>query len=273
MKTVVITGVSSGIGLDLVREFATNDYKVFGSVRKEEDAQKLIEKFGDKFYPLILDVTDFKAIEGAVDKVKKEINDTTLTALINNAGIAISGPIIHISEEELKKQFEVNLFGVLAVTKAFLPLLKGANPGRIINISSVSGKNVFPFLGAYAASKHALEAISDALRRELALYGIKTILIEPGSTKSAIWEKVPHFAEYKHTDFYLALGKVFKIVEKSLQNILPVEKVSKVIFKALERKNPKTRYVIVHNKLTNWLIPRYLPDKVLDKIFFKMMYK
>lgn len=272
LKSIVITGVSSGIGFDLTREFISNSYKVFGSVRKNDDAQKLKNKFGDMFFPLIFDVTDSNAIKVASRIVEDELENNTLTGLINNAGIAVSGPIVHISEDELKKQFDVNVFGLLEVTKSFYPLLKGDNPGRIINISSVSGKSVFPFLGAYAASKHALEAVSDALRRELSLYGIKTIVIEPGSTKSTIWDKVPDFSEYEKTDYFIAIKRVFKNVEKSLENIMPVEKVSKIIYSAFIKRNPKNRYVVVHNKFTNWLLPRFLPEKILDKLFFKMMF-
>ena len=272
MKSVVITGVSTGIGFDLTRKFISHGYKVFGSVRTEKDAEKLKNEFGELYYPILFDVTDSTAIFKAVEKVKTELNQQTLSGLINNAGIAVSGPILHIPEEEIKNQFDINVFGVLNVTKAFVPLLRGDNPGRIINISSVSGKNVFPFLGVYAASKHALEAISDAFRRELALYGIKTIVIEPGSTQSEIWDKVPDLSKYEHTDFYSALGKVFRNIEKSLKDIISVNKVSNIVYQAFTKKKPKTRYIIVHNKLTHWWLPRLLPAKVLDKLFKKMMY-
>ena len=272
MKSIVITGVSTGIGLDLTRKFIKHGYKVFGSVRNKKDAERLSIEFGELYFPLIFDVTDSDEIKKAAKIVEEEINQETLSGLINNAGIAIYGPILHIPKEELKKQFEINVFGVLNVTKAFLSLLKGENPGRIINISSVSGKNVFPFLGPYAASKHALEAISDAFRRELSLYGIKTVIIEPGSTQSAIWDKVPHFSKFKNTDFYRAIARVYKNIEKSLINIIPVEKVSYIVYKAFVSKNPKTRYVIVNNKFTYWYLPRLMPEKLLDKLFNKMMY-
>lgn len=273
MKSVVITGVSSGIGFDLTREFISHGYRVFGSVRNKTDADRLKDVFGDLYFPLIFDVTNLAAIVKAASIVKKELNQHALSGLINNAGIAVSGPIMHIPPEEIKNQFDVNVFAIINITRAFVPLMKGEIPGRIINISSVSGKSVFPFLGAYAASKHALEAISDAFRRELSIYGIKTVIIEPGSTQSAIWDKVPDFSEYEQTDYSKAIKKVFKAVEKSLENIMPVEKVSKIVYGAFVKKNPKTRYVIVHNKLTQWWLPRILPEKLLDKIFFNLMYK
>jgi len=273
MKSVVITGVSSGIGFDLTRLFISHGYKVFGSVRSEKDANKLKNEYGELYYPLIFDVTDTTALLVAAETVKRELNQQTLSGLINNAGIAISGPILHIPDKEIKDQFDINVFGVLNTTKAFVPLLKGDNPGRIINISSVSGKNVFPFLGVYAASKHALEAISDAFRRELSVYGIKIVVIEPGSTESAIWDKVPDLSKYAHTDFHSAMGRVFKSIDKSLEDIMPVSKVSQIVIKSFLKKNPKTRYVVVHNKLTHWWLPRLIPEKILDNIFVKMMYK
>jgi short-subunit dehydrogenase len=272
MKAIVITGVSSGIGFDLTREFISHGYKVFGSVRSKKDAEKIKNEYGDFYFPLKFDVVNSTEILKAAELVKNELNGQTLSGIVNNAGIAVSGPILHIPEIEIKNQFEINLFGVLNVTRAFVPLLKGDNPGRIINISSVSGKNVFPFLGVYAASKHALEAISDALRRELALYGIKTVVIEPGSTQSAIWDKVPDLSKYRNTDFYNALSRVFKSIEKSLENIMPVNKVSKVVYNAFIKNNPKTRYVVVHNKLTHWWLQRLLPERIMDKLFKKMMY-
>jgi short-subunit dehydrogenase len=273
LKSVVITGVSTGIGYDLTREFISHGYKVFGSVRNRKDADRLKNEFGGLYFPLILDVTNLNAILEAAELIKRELNHHTLTGLINNAGIAVSGPIMHIPLEELINQFDINVFAVINITRAFVPLLKGENPGKIINISSVSGKNVFPFLGAYAASKHALEAVSDAFRRELAIYGIKTVIIEPGSTQSAIWDKVPDLSKYENTDFFEAIGRVLKNIEKSLGQIMPVEKISKVVYKAFMKKNPKARYVIVHNKLTYWWLPRLLPEKVLDKLFVKMMFK
>lgn len=271
MDSVVITGVSSGIGYEISRKFINNGYKVFGSVRTDEDAKRIKKEFGKLYFPLIIDVRDSAKIKDASEIVRRELNGSTLTGLINNAGIAVSGPILHISEEEVKNQFDINLFGVLNVIKAFVPLLKGNNPGRIINISSVSGKNVFPFLGIYAASKHALEAISDSFRRELSIYGIKIIIIEPGSTKSEIWNKIPDFSKYQNTEFYNSINRIFKRIEKSMESVMPTKKVSDVIYKAFISNNPKTRYVVVNNKLTDWWLPRLLPDKFMDKLFYKMM--
>lgn len=271
MRYVLVTGVSTGIGYDITKKLVDLDYHVFGSVRKQGDALRIKKELGNLCTPLIFDVTNLSAIEDSYEIVKTTIGSQPLLGLINNAGIAVSGPILHVTSAELQKQFDVNVNGVLNVTRIFLPLLKGENAGRIINVSSVSGKRVFPFLGAYAASKHALEAISDALRRELMIYGIDVIVIEPGSTKSYIWEKAPQLSKFDHTDYKDPFRKFMGYLTNHLDNIMPVEKVTKVIFKALTTKNPRTRYVVVKNKFTHWWLAKLLPDRKLDKIFAKMM--
>src|SRR5690606_7879549 len=189
MKHILITGISSGIGYAAARDLISHGYHVFGSVRREEDAQRLRDELGPGVTPLLFDVTDHSAIESAVAQMTEALNGQNLTALVNNAGITTPGPLLHMSLHEFRQQFEVNLFGLLDVTQQVAPLL-GARPdapqlpGRIINIGSVSGKVAYPCMGAYAASKHALEALSDALRRELMLYGVDVILIEPGTVNT-----------------------------------------------------------------------------------------
>ena len=270
MKTIVITGVSTGIGKAATEELLRHGYQVFGSVRKQQDAQQLQETLGAQFTPLLFDVTDSEAIRTAVAQVQESIGESGLFALINNAGIVIPGPLMYQPLEDFRAQFEANLFGVFDVTQQFLPLLGAPKnaphpPGRIINISSVSGKIAYPFMGGYAATKHALEAMSDALRRELMLYGIDVILIEPGTTRTPIKDKYKEQIEqYAKTDY----GAMFSELEKQLvereRTGLPVEKVVEVICKAIESEHPKTRYVVPRKRLMGWLIPRRLPDRWLD---------
>ena len=193
MQSVVITGVSTGIGWGALKILTSKGIHVFGSVRKLEDAERLTSEFGDSFTPLIFDVTDEKSVGEAVEQVRNQINGNNLLGLVNNAGIAIGGPLMHQPIADFRKQIEVNLIGQLIVTQAFLPLLGTdsnlqGKPGRIINISSVGGKISSPFLGAYSASKFGLEAISEALRRELTIYGIDVIIIVPGSVVTPIWD-------------------------------------------------------------------------------------
>jgi NAD(P)-dependent dehydrogenase (short-subunit alcohol dehydrogenase family) len=272
MKNIVITGVSTGIGYATTAEFLRRGYHVFGSVRRQDTADSLQEEFGSAFTPLLFDVADQEAIGKGVKKVHDNIGDNGLTALVNNAGIVIPGPLMYMPLIDFRAQFEVNLFGLLDVTQQFLPLLGAGKespfpPGRIVNISSVSGKIAYPFLGAYAATKHGLEALSDALRRELMLFGIDVILIEPGTTATPIKEKYRfHIQKYKNTGYGgMVAGLEKELAEREI-NGLPVEKVVETICKAVESKHPKTRYALPRKRFTSWLIPRWLPDRWLDRL-------
>jgi NAD(P)-dependent dehydrogenase (short-subunit alcohol dehydrogenase family) len=277
MMYVLITGVSSGIGLDTARELIEHGYHVFGSVRKEKDAQKLREIFKDKITPLIFDVRDQDAINSAAEIVQKKLGNQLLTGLINNAGIAVAGPLMHVSDTELKNQLDVNVHGMLNVTRRFLPLLgakteKSNQPGRIINISSVSGRISYPFIGPYAASKHALESLSEALRRELMLYGIDVILIEPGNTDTAIWVKARAIPEFKNTDYAEIIAHLREgLLSGQVYDALPVKKISHTIRIALTARKPKLRYVVVKHKIMGWYLPRLLPARWLDRIISKRL--
>ena len=195
MKSIVITGVSAGIGYATTTELLRRGYHVFGSVRKQADADRLQDEFGPSFTPLLFDITDHAAISKAVQQVAVAVHDKGLEVLINNAGILVPGPLMLMPLPDFRAQFDVNVLGLLDVTQQFLPLLGARQdppfaPGRIVNVGSVSGKIAYPFMGAYAATKHALEALSDSLRRELMLYGVDVILIESGTTRTPIVEKV-----------------------------------------------------------------------------------
>lgn len=277
MKHVVITGVSTGIGFATTAELLRRGFHVFGSVRNAADAVQLQEEFGVAFTPLLCDITAGTQIATAVQQVQTAVGEHGLYALINNAGIVIPGPLLLTPLEDFRAQFEVNLFGLLDVTQQFLPLLGARKdapypPGRVINISSVSGKIAYPFMGAYAATKHALEAMSDSLRRELMLYGVDVILIEPGTTRTPIKDKYKEqIQRYAQSDY----GTVFAGLETQLaereRTGLPVEKVVNAICKALESEHPKTRYAVPRKRLTGWLIPRWLPDRWLDRLTAKRL--
>lgn len=272
MKHVVITGVSSGIGYASAADLVARGYQVFGSVRKQADAERVQSELGEGFTPLLLDVTDHGAVETAVAHVHAHIGSDGLAALINNAGITTPGPLMHMPLDDFRYQFDVNLFALLDVTQQFLPLLGARRdaphpPGRIINISSVSGKIAYPFMGAYAASKHALEAMSDALRRELMLYGIDVILIEPGTVRTPIVGKfAEQVAQYADTDYAPLLGSISGEVAEREQSALPVEVVVDAIRRALESDHPRARYPLPRKQLTGWLLPRWLPTRWFDRI-------
>jgi NAD(P)-dependent dehydrogenase (short-subunit alcohol dehydrogenase family) len=252
-------------------------YHVFGSVRHQTDADRVQKELGANFTPLLFDVTDETGVVTAVSQITDQLEDNSLTALINNAGITIPGPLMHLPIADFRWQLEVNVVGLLRVTQAFLPLLGARqetvqSPGRIINISSVSGRIAYPFMGAYAASKHALEALSDALRRELLLYGIDVILIEPGTVHTPIIGKfAEQVAQFAGTDYAPMLSKIEDNIAERERSALSLDRVTAVIRTALEDPNPKTRYPIPRKWLTGWLLPRWLPDRWLDKIVARQL--
>ncbi len=270
MEYIVITGVSTGIGYDVARYLIKRGFYIFGSVRKQSDADRTKADFGDNFTPLIFNVTDLEGVKNAVEQVKSIVGNKGLKALVNNAGITVCGPLMHLSNEEFRHQLDVNVVGVFSVTQAFLPLLGAEKktarlPARIINISSISGRIAYPFMGAYAASKHALEAMSDSLRRELKLYGIDVILIEPGNTVTPILDKTKQqLSRFQKTDYASILEDAAPIIEGSLKSAMPVEVVSQTIHKAITRGTPKVRYQLPNNWMTGWYLPRFLPSRIVD---------
>jgi NAD(P)-dependent dehydrogenase (short-subunit alcohol dehydrogenase family) len=274
MKSVVVTGVSTGIGWGTAKVLTKKGIRVFGSVRKVADGERLQKEFGTNFVPLLFDVTDTKAIAAGAATVREALKGETLMGLVNNAGIAVSGPLLYLPADELRTQMEVNLVGVLNTTQAFAPLL-GADrsltgkPGRIVNISSVGGKRAFPFIGPYAASKHALEGFSESLRRELMLFGIDVIIIGPGAVKTAIWDKAEQVdtSRYANTPYGPYIERFSKFfIEQGRKSGLPPEKLGRVILHALTTASPKVRYAVVPNFIQDRLIPALLRRRMIDRI-------
>jgi NAD(P)-dependent dehydrogenase (short-subunit alcohol dehydrogenase family) len=273
MKAVVITGASTGIGFATAAELTRHGYHVFGSVRRTVDAERLQMALGASVTPLLFDVTDQHAVAHAAAQVQAQVGNAGLMGLVNNAGVAVAGPLLHLPVDELRQQFEVNLFGLLTVTQAFLPLLGAYRfaphpPGRIVNMSSVSGRLALPFLGPYAASKHAVEALSDTLRRELLIYGIDVIIIQPGPVRTPIWDKAEQLevSRYAETDYAPVLTKMQQHTIARGRAGLPPEQIASLIRQALEHPHPKTRYAAPTHGLTRWLLPRWLPDRWLDQM-------
>ena len=273
VATVVVTGVSSGIGAATARRLAGSGAHVFGSVRRLEAAARLQSELGDKFTPLIFDVREEGAVYAAASQVRQALAGSRLCGLVNNAGVAVPGPLALQPIAEFRDQVEVNLVGPLMVTQAFLPLL-GTDPtltglpGRIINISSVGGKLGGPFLGAYVAAKHALEGLSETLRRELMLFGIDVIIVAPGAVATPIWDKAEEvpLEPLAATPYGPALRRMRDDALKNGRAGYPPEKVAEVIWTALNTAKPAARYAVVINKLTNWTIPRLLPTRLADRI-------
>jgi len=278
MKYIAITGVSTGIGYATAARLIAYGYHVFGSVRRPADADRLKDEWGENFTPLLFDVTDDNAIKMAVSQVESRIGEVGLSALINNAGIFKLGPLASISLPDFRTLFEVNLFGVLNVTQAFLPLLGAQKnvhypPGRIINISSTGGRIAYPFMGAYTASKHALEALSDTLRRELVIYGIDVIVIEPGLVDTPIInkaeEQTAHFLT--NTDYEIFSETLQAQIAKDKRIALPVALISRTIHKALETPRPKSRYPVISRRFVGWLLPRLLPARWVDRLIARQL--
>ena len=277
-KDVVITGVSTGIGRETTRLFLSNGYRVFGSVRKQTDAYRLQKEMGDRYVPLIMDVTDADAIQRAREKVEAMLGSNRLAGLVNNAGIVVSGPLLYLRPSEFRRQLEANMVGPLMVTQAFAPLLgtddkKEGPVGRIVNISSTVAKVVPPFLGAYAASKWGLEGMSEALRRELMLFGIDLVIIEPGAVNTAMYDKgeTEDLSEFKTTPYWGAIENFQKYIVAEGRKGLPPERLAGAVYVALTAAKPKTRYAVVPQRLKNWTLPRLLPDRVVDKAIAKQM--
>ena len=276
MNTVLITGASSGIGRAAAHWLASHEWLVFACVRSDEDAAALNE-VEPKIKPLIMDVTKPEQIEHAVHRVEQELNGDTLTGLVNNAGIAQMGPLALQPLDEFKAHFEVNVFGALSVTQAFLPLLgmdetRKGRPGRVVNITSVGGKLAAPFLGAYSSTKHAVEGLTDSLRRELLPFGIDVIAIGPGSVKTPIWDKAEEKNEstpYANTPWGKSIEKFSEVMLKGGRDGFPPEDIAAVIEEALTSKKPKARYAPVPDRLTNWTIPRRLPKRWVDRAMAK----
>ena len=214
MRSVVITGASTGIGWATARLLLDRGFRVFGSVRKQADADRLRSEFGVNFIPLLFDVTDEAAVLAAAREVRTALGGETLAGLVNNAGIAVAGPLLGLSADEFRRQLDVNVMGPVIATQAFAPLL-GADPaltgprGRIVMISSVAGKNGNPLTPAYAASKHAIEGLSESLRREMMLFGIDVIIVAPGAVKTPIWGKADEVdvSRYQNSPYRPALEK------------------------------------------------------------------
>ncbi len=267
--SVVITGASTGIGRATALYLEARGFRVFASVRREKDALSLAGTT-----PVVLDVTEPDSIASAYQFVSGALAGEALSGLVNNAGVAVSGPLEFIEMSELRRQFEVNLFGPVAVTQAFLPLLRRAKRGRIVNMSSISGRITAPLLGPYSMSKFALEAFSDALRRELEPFGISVSVVEPGVIKTPIWEKgldsskervarMPARALERYGSRIETLRE--RAREMSETGTAP-EEVAKAVYHALVSDRPKTRYLVGADARLAAKLAWLLPDRALDRL-------
>jgi NAD(P)-dependent dehydrogenase (short-subunit alcohol dehydrogenase family) len=277
-RAVVVTGASTGIGRAAVAKAVREGAHAFASVRKEADAESLRQEFGEAVTPLLFDVADEAAVRAGAAKVADALGNRRLFGLVNNAGIAVPGPLLHLDTDELRRQFEINLFGVHNVTRAFADLLgadpnRTGEPGRIIMISSVGGQNGAPFVGPYASSKFALEGYSQSLRRELMLYGIDVIVIGPGAIATPIWDKAEQndLKRFSNTPYAPMLEGVATFMVTQGRKGLPPSEVGDLIWRCLTGANPKVRYAILRRPFMDRTLPKLMNPRTVDRIYAKRL--
>ena len=271
-RTVVVTGASTGIGEACALRLDEAGWRVFAGVRKPADAERLKQEASERLTPITLDVTDQAQIEAAAKTVSDAVGEGGLQGLVNNAGISINGPLEFLTSDDLRKQLEVNVIGQVAMTQAFLPLIRKGH-GRIVNIGSIAGKMSTPFLAPYCASKHAMEAISDALRQELRPWGIHVALVEPGSIKTEIWDKglrdADDFQKNAPEEALQLYGKAFNALRDAAEKFgaagIPADRVAKPVEHALTSGRPRTRYIVGFDATMQSIIRR-VPDRLRDRL-------
>jgi NAD(P)-dependent dehydrogenase (short-subunit alcohol dehydrogenase family) len=268
----LITGASTGIGRATALRLARGGWTVLAGVRDPAAGESLAqEAAAGRVVPVELDVTDPAQIAAAVERVRGQTADGRLDALVNNAGIGLGGPLELISPEDLRRQFDVNVFAQIAVTQALLPALRQAH-GRIVFVSSIGGRVAMAFTAPYAASKHALEAFGDALRVELHTSNVQVALIEPGSVATPIWDKsrseadrvnVPPELQAQYGHVPAAMDKV---LEDTARRGVPPEQVAETIERALTAPRMRARYVVGRDAKAMLIAKRLLPDLVFDRV-------
>jgi NAD(P)-dependent dehydrogenase (short-subunit alcohol dehydrogenase family) len=276
---VVVSGASTGIGRATALRLARAGQRVFTGVRREADAESLRGEGPPGLVPVLFDVTDGAAIAAAAKAVRAEVGDAGLAGVVANAGIGVAGPLEFIDLDEVRRQLEVNVIGVLAVIQPFMPLVRKGR-GRVVITGSIGGRNATPMLGPYAASKFALEAVAESLRRELAPSGIHVALIEPGAIATpmmqekakregqALLDSLEGEARRIYGDFGRAVLDAFN---RFAEQAIPPERVAEAIEHALTATRPKTRYLVGTDARVQALLVRFLPDRVRDALIARLM--
>jgi NAD(P)-dependent dehydrogenase (short-subunit alcohol dehydrogenase family) len=270
--TVLVTGASTGIGESTARHLRELGFDVVAGVRKDEDAERL---GAAGLQTVKLDVTD----AAQVDALRARFRDSGLAGLVNNAGMAVAGPLEFVPIDSLRHQLDVNLIGQVAVTQAALPALRRAR-GRIVNVSSIGGRIALPLVSPYSASKFALEGVSDSLRRELRHLGVDVILIEPGGVKTPIWKKGSALADEMAADMppeaVQLYGPMMDFLRAETVKIgertgIDAIEVAKVIGTAMTASRPKTRYLVGREAKSRWAVAKRIPDRAMDSLIARAM--
>ncbi len=276
--SVVVTGASTGIGAACALALDKLGYRVFAGIRNPADGERLQQQAGPRLMPIRLDVTDSASISAASHTVAAMVGDRGLAGLVNNAGIGVAGPIELLPLTDWRRQFEVNVFGLIAVTQTFLPLIRTGR-GRIINMGSIAGRASMPFMAPYAASKHALEAITDALRLELQPWGIRVALITPGAIATPIWSKTRKEVDTWDATWSQDLKNMYKegftrikdAATAAGEQAQPAGTVTTAVAHALRSRWPKTRYLIGSDAAIRAYLALLLPDRLNDWIITRIV--
>ena len=277
-RFVLITGASTGIGAACAIGCAQQGMTVFAGVRDMRAGEALHAKGGAAIVPLYLDVTDTKSIQKAAEVVELRVGSEGLSGLVNNASIAIASPLELIPLAELRRQFEVNVIGQIAVTQALLPMIRLAR-GRIVNMGSIAGRGAIPMMGPYSASKFALEALTDALRLELYPWGIEVSIIEPGAIATPIWNKSLSTALTLETVippegkrlYGETAQRLREKVDESARRAIAPDAVVQAVLHALTARRPRTRYLVGADAKLRALMVKWLPDRLQDWILKKVL--
>ena len=276
---VVITGASTGIGEACALRLAGSGFHVFAGVRRDEDGARLLAQASpETLTPLMIDVTDEASIAKAASTVIATAGDRGIAGLVNNAGISVTGPLEFLPLARFRQQMEVNVTGQIAVTQAFMPLVRKAR-GRVVFMGSIGGRMSSPFLGPYSASKFALEAITDSMRVELRPWGIHVSIVEPGSIATPIWEKALSTADEIEREIDPAGVKLYEksisALRKTAKDLgargIPADEVAKVVEHALTAKTPKTRYIVGRDAKIQALLFKFAPDRLRDRAVARVL--
>jgi len=269
-RAVVVTGAAGGIGFATSRMLRERGFRVFGTLLENEDSTRL-EEIG--VTPVRLEVTDAASVRQASTFILDQLGSAPLAGLVNNAGIADGGPLELLDIGAVRHVFEVNVLGLIAITQPFLPKLRESK-GRIVNMSSVSGRLAVPFLAPYCASKFAVEAISDSLRRELYPFGVHVVVIQPAVVRTAIWDKAAKqdVERYRGTVYEPVIPEAQRRIRKSQQKGLDPAEVARAIVAALTVAEPPTRVPVV-KKRKNLLLASWIPDRMLDRMIARKVWK
>jgi len=271
-RPILVTGATSGIGLELAALLAREGFRVFGGALPGEDSSDLDKTGATR---VALDVTDRRSLEAARKEIEEQLGELPLWGLVNNAGVVDAGPVELLDLDHARQLFEVNVLGVMAATQTFLPAIRAAK-GRIVNMSSISAILPLPFLGPYSASKSAVETLSDSLRRELHPFGVDVVIVQPGTTRTPLWKKADQIdiAPFRGSPYEAAVEEVQRRAVRKGGKGMPPEQVAQAILEALRSERPPSRVRVQRKRkarIRYTLLP-LVPDRIVDRLVAKEVW-